>query len=82
MTFFAGLRFTGMTAPWVPRRYLGFSAAKPCICQADAGIGPDQEQLLLACEAVLELPQLRAVGADEDVEPLTIGKLVILAWCV
>lgn len=60
--------------PPLPQCHLGFRAAKPRICQAHFRIGADREQLFLAGKAVLEPPELGAVGTDEDVEALTISK--------
>ncbi len=68
----------GAGVPALPQRHPGLGAAQPRLCKAEIGIAAKGEQLLLAVEAVLHPPELRAIGSDEEVQALAVGELVIL----
>jgi hypothetical protein len=52
--------------------------AEPRLCEAEVRIAARRQELLLAVEAIFEPPQLRAVGADQQIEAVAVGEFAIL----
>lgn len=56
----------------------GFGPLQAGLGEADLRIGAEREELLAPLEPVLHPPELRAVGADEQMEAFAVCELVIL----
>ena len=59
-------------------RDLGLGAAQPGVGKAGAWIRTERPQLLLSAKPIFEASQLRAVRANEEVEPFSVGEFIVL----